>query len=126
MIVIIQELHRLKNYKVETLFVASTIADVYLAYLADKNERIPNLVNFATISILIAAKLEEAVSPSFNRMIGLLKVEQRLAVTKEILIALEFKIITSLQMNLTFQTVVPFLERFIRMTNIKSEVATQI
>lgn len=97
-----------------------------MAYLADKNERIPNLVNFATISILIAAKLEEAVSPSFNRMIGLLKVEQRLAVTKEILIALEFKIITSLQMNLTFQTVVPFLERFIRMTNIKSEVATQI
>lgn len=44
MIVIIQELHRLKNYKVETLFIASAIADSYLSLLSRHNKRIPDLV----------------------------------------------------------------------------------
>jgi len=114
----------LKAYKTETLFLASTIADVYLAHLAAKNERIPNLVHLATTSILIAAKLEEAISPSFNRMIGLLKVDQRSTITKEILVQFEFKIITALQINLAFETVVPFIERFIRLVNLDEEVAT--
>lgn len=72
MIVIIQELHRLKKYKIETLFTAVLIADYYLADLASKNDAAPELVCVATISILLAAKLEEPVSLSFNRMINLL------------------------------------------------------
>lgn len=62
----------MKNYKIETLFEASCISDTYLSMLAKKNEAVPNLVCLATISILMAAKLEEALSPSFNRMISLL------------------------------------------------------
>lgn len=72
MIVIIQELHRLKNYKVETLFMASAIADSYLSLLSQLNRRIPDMVQLGVICILMAAKLEEPISPSFNRMINLL------------------------------------------------------
>lgn len=73
MIVITQELHRLKDYKIETLFIATAIADSYLSFLAKRNERVPKMANLATICILIAAKLEESISPSFNRMIALLQ-----------------------------------------------------
>jgi hypothetical protein len=36
----------------------------------------------STISILLSAKLEQPISPSFSRMIGLLAEEERTLVTK--------------------------------------------
>lgn len=56
MVLLIQELHRQKEYKVETLHLAISIADRYLAALKDTKK--PSLVHLATISVLMAAKLE--------------------------------------------------------------------
>jgi hypothetical protein len=44
-----------------------SIADRYLNALGD--ERHPNLILLATTSLLMAAKLEEHLKPSFKRMI---------------------------------------------------------
>ena len=55
---LIQELHRLKNYRVETLYLASSIVDRYLAKQAAENVACPNLVHLAVVGILLAAKLE--------------------------------------------------------------------
>jgi hypothetical protein len=74
---------------------------------------VPNLVCLATISILMAAKLEEALSPSFNRMISLLQKDQRDSANKPDLIKLETQIVLAFQVNFNFITVVPFLERFL-------------
>lgn len=59
MILLIQELHKKKEYKVETLHLASSIADRYLCSLVRRQCReLPNLTQLATISMLMAAKLE--------------------------------------------------------------------
>lgn len=77
MITLIQELHKKKDYKVETLYIASSIADRYLASLIRRRSKdLPDMVQLATISVLLAAKLEQSISPSFNRMISLLSPEQ--------------------------------------------------
>lgn len=51
------------------------------------------MVNLATISILMAAKLEQPISPSFSRMISLLTDVERKVVSKKSLIDLEEKIL---------------------------------
>jgi hypothetical protein len=50
----------------------------------------------------MAAKLEEPISPSFNRMINLLQGEQKSLVSKEALVALEMDIVLSLDNSLSF------------------------
>ena len=72
MIFLIEELHELKQYKIETLFLAVDLADRYLVYVAFSEARDPCLVTLAATCILMAAKLEEPISPSFLRMINLI------------------------------------------------------
>ena len=73
MIMTIQYLHKRKDgYKHETMHLAGNIADRYLAYLARYGKKAPNLSALATIALLMAAKIEQPISPSFNRMINLL------------------------------------------------------
>jgi len=77
MIVLMQELHRLKKYRIETIHFATGIADSYLALLKAKDAPAPHLVHLAAVSILLAAKLNQPLSPSFKQMILLLNDEQR-------------------------------------------------
>lgn len=65
----------MKNYKEDTLYIANSIADRYILKLAEELKQPLCLMNLAVISILMAAKLEQSVSPSFNRMIKLVKEE---------------------------------------------------
>jgi hypothetical protein len=48
-----------------------SIADRYLFALGDENY--PNLILLATISLLMAAKLDEHLKPNFKRMSGLIE-----------------------------------------------------
>lgn len=64
----ISELHEQKAYKIETLFVAISIFDRYI--LAD-NHKQSNLGCVAIVSLLIAAKLEQPVVPSFELILDL-------------------------------------------------------
>ena len=57
MISLIQELHRVKGYAEDTFYLAVSIADRYLTVLATKGKKAPNLIQLATISILLAAKM---------------------------------------------------------------------
>lgn len=69
----IDKLHKIKEYKLETFHLAVSIADRYLEALS-RQETTPKVdfVALATISLLIAAKLEQPISPSFSKMIDLL------------------------------------------------------
>ena len=60
------------------------------------------VLSLATISILLAAKLEQPISPSFTRMISLLTEEEQQLVTKQDLIDLEEKILVLLGFDFTF------------------------
>ena len=75
--VLIQNLHKAKEYKEETLHLAGSIADRFLASLAAKNLEVPEFIVLSTICLLLAAKLEQPMSPSFLRMINVLHEEHR-------------------------------------------------
>ena len=71
------DLHQKKDYKVETLFIATNIFDRYIYAVGVQNFQKQQVVNLATISILMAAKLEQPISPSFTRMINLLTDDEK-------------------------------------------------
>ena len=118
MIILIQNLHKAKEYKEETLHLATSVADRYLASLAKAGKETPNLIHLATISVLLGAKLEQPMSPSFLRMINLLPKEQRETTTKNILTRLEEKIIKELKFEMHYAGPIPFVQRFQRYFNI--------
>ena len=65
----------------------------------------------------MAAKLEQPISPSFNRMINLLPDEERKYVTKKQLILLEQDIIQKLGFDFNFPGPMQSMERFLRLLN---------
>ena len=58
MVLLIEQLHVVKDYKIETLHLAVSIADRYLVHLSVVTNEPPCLVTLAVISLLMAAKLE--------------------------------------------------------------------
>ena len=112
MIALIEDLHGKKNYKEETLFLAVSIADRYLVNLCVQKKQPPCLTSLAVISLLLGAKLEQPMHPSFNIMLKLLKETQNVTIDKKVILQMETEILKSLQFSMHFISPVPFLERF--------------
>ena len=72
MVLLIEELHKIKGYRELTLFFAVNIADKYLAALARQGEPAPPIVTLGVVSLLLAVKLNESVGPNFGNMVGLI------------------------------------------------------
>ena len=58
MVMLIEDLCALKQYKIETLYLAVSIADRYLVNIAVQCKEAPCLITLAVVSLLMAAKLE--------------------------------------------------------------------
>ena len=122
MIMTIQYLHKKKaGYKPETMHLAGNIADRYLEHLAQSGGRAPSLAMLATTALLMAAKIEQPISPSFNRMINLLPSAERARINKSDLIDLEEKIVFALQFDFNYSCPVAFLERYQRLLSLDQE-----
>jgi len=121
MVILIEDLHRHKGYKIDTLMLAVSVADRYLVNLAVEGQKAPCLVTLGVTCLLMAAKLEQPMHPSFNIMIRLLADTQKLYVTKQALICLEEKIIRALEFSLHFVSSVPFLERYQLVLNLHND-----
>ena len=118
---ILQDLNRKKDYKPETLHLAGSIADRYLKTVLASGQPVPNLFALGATVTLLAAKLEQPISPSFNRMLALLPSEEQRRITKKHLIDLEEQILNALQFSLHFAGPMPFLERYQRLLGIDGE-----
>ena len=70
---LIEQLCTCKNYKFETFYQAVSLADQYLVYIARESVVLPCLITLGLTSVLLAAKIEQPVQPSFKRMIRLLE-----------------------------------------------------
>jgi hypothetical protein len=108
-------LHIKKEYKNETLFVATSIFDRYINYVGASNFPKSQIVCLSTISILLAAKLEQPISPSFTRMISLLTEEEKKLVTKQKLIDLETNILITFGFDFNFPGPIQSMERYLRL-----------
>ena len=83
MVSLIQELHRVKGYAEDTFYLAVSIADRYLTILATSGRKSPNLIQLATISLLLAAKMYQHMNPCFEMMIERLPTLVRKQVSRE-------------------------------------------
>jgi Cyclin, N-terminal domain len=105
-----------KGYRKETHLLAVSILDRYLSRTFEKMSpnQLPLLVTTATI---LAAKLEQPMTPSIKRMIKLLTQEEQALVEKEGVIWLEQQVLTLLQFDFNHPSSLTFLERFGRITS---------
>lgn len=71
----------------------------------------------ATTCLLLSAKLQEPVSPCFERMICNLLNDERLSVTKELIVNLESHILITLGFDFNFTNPLHPMERFLRVLN---------
>lgn len=118
MITLLEDLNKQKGYKDETLYLAASLCDRYLVNLAVKNFPAPCLIKLAIICTLIAAKLEQPIQPSYNRMVKLVAKEWNIHVLKKELIGLEESVIRMLDFELHCVGPIQFLERFQRIYNL--------
>lgn len=89
--------------------------------LVTRHQKAPNLIQLATISILLAAKMYQHMNPCFDMMIERLPSLLRKQVTREQLIGLEESIIFALDFDLQCDGPLPFLERYQRVMGIDLE-----
>ena len=72
------------------------------------------MCRLATISMLLAAKLEQPISPSFSRMISLLSDDEKKNVSKKQLIELESDILIQMGFDYNFPGPIQSMERYLR------------
>ena len=116
-------LHHEKGYKIETLFCACSIFDRYLSLTGHWNFPPQKIVTLSTISILLAAKLEQPMQPSFSRMISLLNDNEKKSITKQDLVNLEYDILMKFGFDFNFPGPIDSLQRFLRLVSYDKDKA---
>lgn len=76
--------------------------DKYLSVIGHWNYPREHILKLAISSLLLAAKLEQPISPSFSKMINLIPEDERKNLTKEILIDLEADILIRLGFDFNY------------------------
>ena len=70
LIQMVQSLHQVKNYKVETLYLAISLVDRYLVNLVIRGEDKPvDFPSLAVSCLFLAAKIEQPFRPSLERLV---------------------------------------------------------
>ena len=115
----------------ETLLTACQIFDRYLLSIDWRTYHRNEICRLSVISLLMAAKIEQPISPSFSKMIGLLSDIEKQNVSISNLVELEHKIINKLSFNFNVPSPVQSMERYLRIldydnTSIVTSMSYQI
>jgi hypothetical protein len=76
------------------------------------------MILYVVTSLIMAAKIEQPMTPSISRMISLLSDAEKEFVTKQDVIFLEEEIIKMLDFDFNFVSSFVFLERFLRLADL--------
>lgn len=112
---LMEEIHKLKEYKEETFFTAVSLADRYLVYLSVSKCKPPCFIKLAIVCCLIAAKMDQPISPSFKRMVRLVKREWDVEIELSSLIDLEERMLRVLDLSIHNTSPIIFLDRYLRL-----------
>lgn len=104
----------MKEYKNETLFVAISLFDRFLAKIGHWTYPRDQICLLSTICILIGAKLEQPVQPSMNKMINLLSEDEKINISKEKLLEFEFQMLIRFGFDFNFPSPIQAMERYLR------------
>ena len=110
-ILLIQFLWKKKQYKHVTFNTAVHILDQYLYQLSLCDAPVPGQTILATASLLLAAKIEQSIVPSFVITIGQLPSQLQKHISKKDLINVEFDIVQRLQFSVRAVCPVFIIER---------------
>jgi len=112
-------LHQVKNYKIDTLYLAISVADRYLVNLIIRYEDKP--VDFSALAVaalFVAAKIEQPFRPSLDRLVATVNsmagYGHLTMQTREKVGAYEHMILIELEFSLHFISPLIFLDRFER------------
>ena len=105
----------------DALFLAVSIADRYLVQTAVDDIEAPSLLTLAVTSILMAAKLEQKVTPSFQMMTDYLNEKHDQCLSTMDLTELEEKILRTLDFHIETVSSIDFLARYLRLFGIDQE-----
>lgn len=116
------KLHEAKDYKDETLHLACSIFDRYLFQVGVTNFPYKDITLLAVTSLILAAKIEQPISPSIIMMLGHLEERDLKRVDEERVKDLEAQILTAFGFDLHIVGPLEFLERYINLLGLdKSE-----
>ena len=108
----LEQLQLTYQLKFETHLIAVSVADRYLAQLSKQNILGPNSLVLASTCVMIAAKINEHLWPSFSNLKANVLETYDLSIHKEEFIALEYKILKELEFDVQYTTPLFFLDRF--------------
>ena len=111
---LIEKLVEIKEYRIETLFLAVNLLDSYLNKVKG-DKRITCLGSLAVGCLLISAKVEEPITPNFYNMSRLLERLDLVKITKDALIDIESKILRALDFSIHNVISLNFLDRYLRL-----------
>ena len=112
---LIEELYEVKQYKLETLYLAVSLADRYMKELFSNGKESPCLLTLSLIALLMAAKIEEPIAPSVPLMIDLLNEKHQVLLNLKAVLKMEGDIIRTLDFSLRRVSQIQFLERYLRL-----------
>ena len=115
MIVLIEDLQRRRGYKLDSFYLAVSIADHYLATMGREGKPPPCLLTLAITSLLIAAKIEEPHMPRFENMTHLLRAEHGVDLSVDAVTDFEHTIMVALDFQLRYTSPGHFLDRYQRL-----------
>ena len=114
MILLIERLGENKEYTIDTIFLAISLLDRYLA-ISEQGKRVSCLGTIAVSCLLIAAKVEEAIIPSYKNMCNLLTKLQLVTIKPSQICACEKQILIALDFSVRHVASINFLERYLRL-----------
>ena len=112
MVLMIEDLYKLRQYYLETFYLAVSIADRYLIGLTVREERAPCLVTLGVTCLLLAAKIEQHKNPRFSLMSNVLEKLHDVQIDNQLLLDLEHRILKMLDFDLRIVSPIAFLERY--------------
>ena len=73
MLLLMEDINTLRGYKLDTFFLASSIADHFLEQLYSQGEKAPNLIILSITCLFIAAKMEQPVCPILANLVTVMR-----------------------------------------------------
>ena len=100
------------------MYHAWNIADRYLAHLARRKERAPDLLVLEAAALFVGAKIGEPLEPSCQDIISLFPEYHKFRVTRHALLNLEVTVIRALNFEFKLACPLEFLERYQRLLSL--------
>lgn len=127
MVLLMERIHAMNDFKVETFYTAISLADRYLMIFVTNRVvkstsafgDVPCLTTLAVTCLMMASKLEEKVIPSISNIAS----KSSMTNKKQSIISMEKKIVLALDFDFAYASPVTFLERYQRLFAVDQEAS---